>query len=63
MHGRRNAPMFPIEGWHSELNRLVSSHPSIWKHIDVLRKDSADNYYNMAQALRGDNPPQQKIKY
>ena len=67
MCGRRNAPMFPIslwninhnlprttnhvEDWHSKLNRLASSHPSIWKYIDVLRKDFANNHYNMTQAL------------
>ena len=51
-----------VDGWHCKLNRLVSSHPSIWKHIDVLRKDSATNHYNMAQALRGNDPPQQKRK-
>ena len=52
-----------VEGCHSKINRLVSSHPSIWKHIDVLRKDSANNHYNMAQALRDNNLPQEKRKY
>ena len=53
-----------VEGWHRKFNRCVSAaHPSIWKLIDALRKDSAANDLSMAQEVLVELPPPQKRKY
>ena len=53
-----------VEGWHNKFNRsLCVTHPSIWKIIYALQKDSAANHLSIAQQAAGQAAPPQKRKY
>ena len=53
-----------IEGWHRKLQAsITSSHPNIWKFIDVLKKEQALVDVEINQILGGHKPPKQRKIY
>ena len=53
-----------VEGWHRRMQSAVSAcHPSIWKLIDVLRRDHALCAVSIAQAVGGHTPEPRRKKY
>ncbi|KAL4154547.1 hypothetical protein QTP88_000404 [Uroleucon formosanum] len=52
-----------IEGWHNGFSALLtSSHPTIWKFINCLKKEESINKITTEQLIAGDVPPK-KLKY
>ncbi len=53
-----------LEGWHRRLlTNVAGCHPSIWKFLEILRKEQALNTQVITQMLAGQNAPQQRRKY
>ena len=52
-----------MEGWHSQLKRLLPIHPNIFIFIHGLKKMQAITHMNISKADAGASPPQRKPKY
>ena len=45
------------------LKQIRSPHPSIWKLINALRKETRVAHFDIVAMERGDKPPNKKKKY
>jgi hypothetical protein len=53
-----------VEGWHRGFNQLLgSSHPTIWKFIDDLKKEQSLNEMKIEQYIAGQHPPVSRKVY
>ena len=53
-----------LEGWHNHLQaNITSSHPNIWRFLQVLKTEQALNDTIINQMLAGQEPPSKRKKY
>ena len=53
-----------IEGWHRKFQSIcMCYHPTIWKFINLLKKEQTLNRVDMVQAEAGHPPPAQQHRY
>ena len=53
-----------IEGWHQRFQTLCSSsHPTLWKFLELLKKEQSINRTEILQAEGGHPPPAQRRRY
>ena len=47
-----------VEGWHSQLKRIVGKpHPNVFKIVDVMKKEQATTEMNLEQFAAGATQP------
>lgn len=53
-----------VEGWHNALqSQFDSAHPSMWKFLSGLQKETALVIFQIRRRNQGENPPKQKKIY
>jgi len=53
-----------IEGWHRRFQTLCSSsHPTLWKFLELLKREQSINRIEILQAQGGHPPPAQRRRY
>ena len=47
-----------LEGWHTRFAAMIDKpHPSIWKFVNALKREAAQNKLVLAQMVAGASPP------